>query len=284
MAPKKPKSSHKRRSAWWVHWRLIEILVVEAFPAGSLYYGSRYNRWDKRIKAAHVEDERDLKSRLEEHEKKAAESEAAAESLDETVDWLSDLHAETCDLTSRMYAALVVSMWADVEHFLKSVLGACRVATGHRKTELEKAKALCKEFADGKVTAHARRACLNALARIEAGIPREFSDLGRLLNEEIQVAIGGCKSFHVVNAIRVLSNCYKHSDGHYEPEGEKTHADTAYAQLRKWGVLNEREDIDYSKLPVQELVAACNTFCNELLNKVEAKLEAIRPEGAGDGG
>lgn len=284
MAPKKPKSSHKRRPAWWVLWRLIEILVVEAFPAGAFYGESRYDRWDRRIKRAHDEDVRWLKDRSENLEKRAAESEAAAASLDEAADWLSDLHAETCDLTSRMYAALVISMWADMEHFLKSVLGACRVATGRRKEELETAKALCKGFSEGNVATPSRRACLNALSRIEAGIPRDFSDLGRLLNEEVQVAIGGCASIHVVNAIRVLNNCYKHSDGHYEPEGEKTHADTAYAQLSKWGVLNEREDIDYSKLPVQELVAACSTFCNDLLNKVEAKLEAIRPEGSGDGG
>jgi len=44
--------------------------------------------------------------------------------------------------------------------------------------------------------------------------------------------------------------------------------------LKKWSILNERSEIDYSKLSVKELVIACNGFCVDLLDRVKTHLES----------
>ena len=274
MAVKRPKrSKHKKPPAWHMYWRLIKDLVWEAFSDEDAYFYARYGKWEDRIKAGHDADEGWLKERLAEWEKKIANSSDPERALYEAGDWASDIHAETCGITSRMYAALVVSIWADVEHLLRSVVGCCQVATGKRKKDIANAKTLCKEFSEGKTTDAQRRACIGALKEIEASIPRNFADFKDLLKTEGGVVLAGCERFHIVNAIRVLSNCYKHSNGCYVCEGNRTHADTALAQFRRWGVLDERDKIDYSKLPIQELVVACNTFCNDVLDKVKARLD-----------
>lgn len=274
MAVKRPnRSEYKRHPAWHMHWRLIKNLVWEAFSDEDAYFYSHYGKWEDRIKAGHDADEGCLKERLAAWEKKIANSSDPERALYEAGDWASDIHAETCGITSRMYAALVVSIWADVEHLLRSVVGCCHVATGKRKKDIANAKTLCEEFSKGKTTDAQRRACIGALKEIEASIPRNFGHFRDQLKKEGGVDVDGCKRFHIVNAIRILSNCYKHSNGYYVCEGDETHADTALAQLRQWCVLDERNRIDYSKLPIQELVVACNTFCNDVLDKVKARLD-----------
>ncbi|MGB2753537.1 MAG: hypothetical protein WBD75_00810 [Phycisphaerae bacterium] len=274
MAAEHPKrKKHKRPPLWQMQWQFIKSLASEAFPGDDSYLGSHYDRWEGRIRAGHDDDERSLKKHFAKWEASAAKSSDPEARLYEAGDWAADIHAETQSVTSKMYGALVVSIWADMEHLLRSVLGCCRVATGKRKEEIEKAKGLCKKFSEGKTTDVQRRACIGALKQIEASIPREFADFKGLLKKEGSVVLDGCKEFHIVNAIRVLSNCYKHYDGHYIPEGERNYADTTFAQLRRWDVLDERGRIDYSKLPVQELVTACNAFYRELLGKVESHLK-----------
>jgi len=268
MAGDRKKSKYVRRPAWRVRWHLIEsVLLTETFPDRDGYGGSRWDEWERRIKQGHKAEEKQIERIYNERKKHPADN-----PLYDPDEWAGEDYHETCRLTNSMYAALVVSLWSEMEHFLRSVLSVCQIETGSRKKAEDEAKALCLGFSQGKTTAGYRRACIGALNRIEARDRTGFGVLKDQLFQEVRVACGQCKAFYGINAIRILSNCYKHNDGHYRPQGDKDN-EIRPSLLRRWGILKERNEIDYSNLPIRELVTACNVFCRDLLGKVESELE-----------
>ena len=82
-----------------------------------------------------------------------------------------------------------------------------------------------------------------------------------------------CSDYQTVNAIRVLNNSFKHNNGYYKPKNDNPDNKINESMLAKWSILDDRDKIDYSKLPIKDLIIACNAFCNDLLNKLEKELK-----------
>ena len=70
-----------------------------------------------------------------------------------------------------MYAALVVSIWAQMEHSLKSVLRICDLALDKRQRALIKAKTFCDEMLAANKSTVAIRECIDAMRVIQACTP-----------------------------------------------------------------------------------------------------------------
>ena len=52
---------------------------------------------------------------------------------------------ETCSLTNSMYAALVVSIWSEMEHFLKDIVSLCYRALKKRDGALRRTQKFCED-------------------------------------------------------------------------------------------------------------------------------------------
>ena len=181
---------------------------------------------------------------------------------------------KTCRLTNAMYAALVVSIWSEMEHFLKDVVLHCYQALEKRKKAIQTMQKFCEATLAGTQTKATLGSCIKALKEIDAGIPYAFDEIRKALEKEVGVEVDQCAECITVNAVRILNNSFKHVRGCYQPEDGKPHTRIDEALMKRWSIVNERSEIDYSKLSVKELVIACNGFCADLLDRVETHLES----------
>jgi len=74
------------------------------------------------------------------------------------------------------------------------------------------------------------------------------------------------KSYQTLNAIRLLNNAYKHKDGIYF-DGKKDHQKICASLKSEW-TIDEGKAIEYSKIPIPELLSACQWYIGELLEKI----------------
>ncbi|MGO9115515.1 MAG: hypothetical protein ACLP9L_40410 [Thermoguttaceae bacterium] len=254
-----------RRKAIAVH----RLFLTDVFPDESSYLDSRWGSWEQRIQQGHTREEK-LIERIYDRRKKRP-------SPDPTYDpdeWAGEDYMETCLLTNAMYAALAVSIWSEMEHFLKDVVSLCYQALEKRKTALQKTQKFCEDTLAGMQPKATLGSCIKALKEIDAGIPYKFDEIRKTLKNEVHVTVDQCAEYTTINAVRILNNSFKHNKGCYQLEDRESHDRIDEALLKKWSILNERSEIDYSKLPMKELVIACNGFCADLLVRVETYLES----------
>lgn len=156
-----------------------------------------------------------------------------------------------------MYAALVVSMWSKSEYLLKTMI---------------------------------KSSCHNINITNEVKGFHKIAKIVEFFKEKLEIELKLLPSYHELNAVRVLCNSFKHSDGRYDlnPAYE---TDNIEEQLFDWRVVNrqyvneehkKREKdseykekpikIEYTKLPLEVLVCSCYRFFYELVNKIESKL------------
>lgn len=65
-----------------------------------------------------------------------------------------------------------------------------------------------------------------------------------------------------INAIRILNNCYKHKEGVYKISSSGN-SEKTLELIESWGI-KENQTIDFTKLPVLEMVEMCGVFFEEL--------------------
>lgn len=227
-------------------WQIALNLAarLHAFPDD--YFGSRWYDWEKRIKDGHNAEENRI-NKLHEKELKRSSS----------VDpYIADVLGEECsnnlELTNNMYAALIVSIWSEIEHFLKDIVRACYVSRNEQKN-----------------------------------VPDRIEKIIKTIEEETGIQIYKCDCYTIINAARILNNSFKHSNGRYKHEPSKTYKQIEKSLLKKWEI-KEGQKINYTKLPIQDIVLACNGFCTDLQNKIKAALtnrpEITQREPIGHGG
>lgn len=262
------KSGRLRRvQPWVVRFNILRDFLRNSFPDEPEYPGSLWASWERRVRTAHAAEEEQI-SRLF----RARKEESGEELLDEDDDWAAEQYMEISRLTDYMCAALVVAMWSRMEHLLKDFVRGYRSALRTKQKALEKAREYCEAALSGKQHGVSIEDCLRALKEAKACIPDKFADIQESFEKETSILLSECRQFAVVDAIRVLNNAFKHSNGHYYPEDAKRYGGVDEALLRKWTILKE-ERIEYSKAPVKELVLACSDFCHDLLDKIERVLE-----------
>ncbi|MBW2149369.1 MAG: hypothetical protein JRI22_20415 [Deltaproteobacteria bacterium] len=233
------QSTEDPYSNWKTRLGALEILVEigEPFPDQNHFYDSVWHIWNKRIENGHNEEGKQIQSIYEKWKEQIGYSNDPSLDPDELA---GDDYWQTCRVTNSMYAALVVSMWSKMESFLKSIVSIC-------------SEALERQEKNNR--------------------PYEFKKiLKKLKNFSIQVE--QCANYTTVNAIRILNNSYKHSNGRYRPKKGKSYTQIDKDILSKWQILQDQneDEIGYSKLPIQEIVAECNSFCSDLMKKSKAVL------------
>lgn len=148
------------------------------------------------------------------------------------------------DVTNSMYAAMTVSVWAKMEHLLKTLEAVCKAALNLKKNKPNKFD--MKKFV-------------------------------KFFQNEMNINLEELNNFAGINAIRILSNSFKHANGYYELN-EKSHERIDEKLLILWHItepeqkINDDIKIDFTKLPIQELTRCCNCFCNELISRIELNL------------
>ncbi len=214
---------------------LLEIQML-VFPSNNSYALSFWDKWDQRIRNAHNEDENEINEiykRFENHKNNYPEYDQAFDQSDT----LSDDYWETFSLTNSMYGVLVVAIWSKMESFLKDIILICR-DTSEKK---------------------------------DKGSPHIFRKIIKAIKEETKVQIKLCDSYIIINAIRILNNTFKHNDGIYEPKNCKEIENIDKELLDKWKIKEKRE-IEFSELPIKELITACYSFSRDLIQKVRTEL------------
>lgn len=195
------------------------------FPAGEMdFFGSSWWHWEKRIRDGHKAEDKRI-------------SELANKHKGDENDYLAEDYWQMHDLTNSMYAAIIVSIWSNMEHGLKQTVATC---------------------------AH--------LLGLDHGQIFEFGKIKDFFKNELSIGLETLREYDTVNAIRILNNSFKHSDGYYKPDNTKPHMQIEQSLLKKWNI-KEDEKIDYPKLSIEELVLACATFNENLITTLEPKLK-----------
>lgn len=207
-------------------WRIaLKLAAMHEFR--DEYFGSRWHDWEERIKTGHKEEEKEITERY----KNNTSSDPYFD------DFIAEDHGNIYELTRHMYAALIVSMWSEMEYYLRSLVRACYTARGESKD-----------------------------------LPRDIAAISKAIRSIAGIQIDKCKSYISIDAVRILSNAYKHSNGYYRPKAGKPHTHLRKSILRKWKI-KEGEKIDYSKLPIEKIYSAFTAFCADVLKKTEAILK-----------
>jgi hypothetical protein len=158
-------------------WRIaLRLVALHAFRDD--YLGSRWYDWEQRIKKGHEKE-------IEWIEK---QSQSWTNTDYDFGDVFGEDYVRACDLTNNMYAALVVSIWSEMESFLKALV---RMGYSILKEQKEP--------------------------------PTRFDRLKNVFENKLDIKLEKCKFYSTIDAIRLLNNYFKHDDGYCDPltEGYK---------------------------------------------------------------
>jgi len=219
---------------------IVEGARIGTFPDKDDYDSSVWAMWESRIQEGHKAEENLIDKAAERWESRLTAEQK--ESMPD--DMFADDYWRTLQLTNAMYAALVVSLWSLVEGFLKDLIGVYKRSRNSEKK-----------------------------------LKNDFKEIKQFFVKKIGVNVEKICNYSIVNAIRILNNSFKHSEGYYLPESNKPYTRIAPDLLTKWQCISKRfvdsKEIDYTKLPIRELVIACNLFCQNLLSAVKKNLEEL---------
>ena len=109
---------------------------------------------------------------------------------------------------------------------------------------------------------------------ITADTPYEFGKVKDFSRETMNVDLCALPEYPTVDAIRILNNSFKHNDGVYRPDPARSHTQIDEGLLNRWQILDNNNKIAFSKLPIEELVVGCNTFCSGVLTTTEAAIRS----------
>jgi len=258
----------KERHALWM--LRLHLLGNKFLGPGDIYHGSIWHTWETRIQDGHKAEEHYIETR---YEKRKSDLKQVDNPYFDPDQEAGEDYADTCQVTDAMYAALVVALWAEMEHFMKFMVKSCQDAVGIRKLAIEKMAKYCDEVLNKKKPTSKVEHLAKQLNKVHASLYK-FDDLKSAVKETTSVNVEKCAAYPTVDAIRILNNSFKHSKGHYLPEDDKPFTAISKSLMSKWNIVNEHARIEYSKLNIQELATACNSFCADLLGKVKVKLNA----------
>ena len=103
--------------------QLESFLLVGTFPDEGRYSSSAWADWKHRIEEGRESEEKSIAKQVD----RWKAPEGSEKWPFDPGDWINDAYWQNCRLTNSMYASMVVSLWSDVEHFLKSLLQTCKL-------------------------------------------------------------------------------------------------------------------------------------------------------------
>lgn len=137
------------------------------------------------------------------------------------------------EVSETMYAALTVAIWSNIESFIKRTI------------------LMCKKFLEQKCPDSDEIRWMN---------PRECSEY---LHKHINASLESLQHYDFVNAVRIISNCFKHNNGKYIEKSNNEKDKIEEALKRKWD-LECKKRIVYRKINFHELIINCGLFCDNL--------------------
>lgn len=265
-----------------VRWRMLlsamKRLIEFKFPDSNSYYESQWGQWSARIDKGHMDDE----SSVDEFIKSESNIRKYGDDIGEIA---GEELAKAEELTNNMYAALIVSLWSQIESYLKGAVRVVSIAKNRRNRALKETIKFCKDSLADKETGKATlNSCIKSLKEIDKEIPHKFGDIKDFFNKEVKMNVEDCKKYNVINAVRILNNSFKHNGGHYEPLNEKPHNIIEKMLLRKWKITNDdnsRYKIAYSELPIRNVSTDCRIFMDDLFSRLDKALNKSR-RGSGN--
>lgn len=182
------------------------------------YEFTMWNRWQERAETGRVEDEARIRRQADE-----------GIGPDVREDWIEDEIWIANTLTDVMFASLVVTIWSEMEHFLKGCVEECQSNLG-----------------------------------LAVGSPSRFRQIKSFFQNATGVDLTAIPEFTMIDAVRILNNSFKHSAGVYSPQPGQAHTIINAALLARWNVVGASNRIHFSKVPFKELVLACGRFAGHL--------------------
>jgi len=141
------------------------------------------------------------------------------------------------EVSEIMYAALTVAIWSNIESFIKETICMCEIILMQKRPNLDEIRRMnivkCDEY----------------------------------LNN-ININLQSLQCYDFVNAVRIISNCFKHNNGKYieksnNEKNNKKKNKIEEALKREWDLECEKR-IVYRKINFHKLIINCGLFCNDL--------------------
>ncbi len=225
------------------------------------YRDSVWHPWEERIKKGHANEERSIEKRQKKWEK-SKPSVCAKEYADYQYDWLIDEYWQISNLTNSMYAALVVSLWANVEACLKELIK------------------ICTNTLSSKIDSESNIKC----KKIQKNNIYKFHIIKSFFENNLNINLQEFSNYETVNALRLLNNSYKHNNGYYKHKADNRDEQIVQELIDKWSNVKNEDDTDkaaviekdgkinYAKLSMKDLVIACSIFRKELIESIKTEL------------
>ena len=142
---------------------------------------------------------------------------------------------QASEVSNAMHAAVIVSMWAGMETELNQLIGICNRAlnTNGEAYPFKKAKAF--------------------------------------FYESLSIDISQVSEYYIIQAVHILNNSFKHDNGRYEPDQNRPHTQIDPSLTTQFKI-TANNPIDYSALPLRDLLDSSNCFVKELIEKIKEYL------------
>ena len=180
----KNKQKKKRDFNWGRQLAIAQSFWSEEFPDKDDYAFSMWAMWESRIHKGHEAEEKRTEDMIKRMEMRSTPKQLEAM----PDDLFADEFYFTSQLSNNMYAALFVSLWSCIEGYLKDLLSVCRGAK-----------------------------------QIKRKIPYHFGEMKKSFSNEMNIEVEQLSKYSTVNAIQILNNSFKHSEGYYLPQEDKPH-------------------------------------------------------------
>ncbi len=96
----------------------------------------------------------------------------------------------------------------------------------------------------------------------------KFNAVNDFFSNRIGISLHSIVNYKFINALRILSNCYKHNNGRYKPGRHPIDL-----VLRNQWSIEKGHRISYLELPLKDILFSCGEFWEELLVQVRQKIE-----------
>jgi hypothetical protein len=256
---------------WRMHLQILEHTNI----ADDLDYDmSEWADWVNRIEEGHKVEEQSIARR----EAKRKEKYSHLPEDPNEGEYLAEEYSRVSGLTNSMYGALIVALWSEMEHFFVGISKACYWALEKKETALKAVSDFCNKTLDTAIDQQLLKGSIRQLKNLQGGIQYRIDDIEKSLHQDLQIDLKKITGYEIINAIRILNNSFKHNRGYYKPKHNKPDTNISVALVNKWGI-EEKKRIDYSKLPIKELVLASSAFRKIILETVEREI-AYRIEGS----
>lgn len=246
----------KCNDLWKIQLSLFETL-------DEVYFSTEFHEWESRIRKTHTEEVNRIKEAYE--EAIASMTPEAEESGYDPNEIYGDRYSETCQITTKMYAGLVVALWSHMETSLGKLVSIAQVASSNRNTAIAELKDACDGMLEGK---SAKSVELKEKIEAATSFSRtvwKFGDIKSALNRTIPNKLAvDCPSYGIMNSTRLLCNAFKHNEGCCDDQTFNL-LDTG---IRSQANIQIEELIDYSTLNIEVLVTGCKEaiqwICQEI--------------------